>query len=186
MEQNPAPVNLSALKNILAKSKQVMNKVENISPSTPKNTQRVNESQYSNVGYDERDEREPEYQQYSPNSEPSPLQNFSREHIMASNLPQNVKEAMINKPIAKVSMANTSFSLEDVQDINPRTQLQPQRQVVIQKSVNNNLQKTVARVEPIVEPPRIINNLYPAKVDNNDSTRTVKLNILYPDLSGLK
>ena len=122
MEQNPAPVNLSALKNILAKSKQVMNKVENISPSVPKNTQIVNESQYSNVGYDERDEREPEYQQYSTSSEPAPLQNFSREHIMASNLPQNIKEAMINKPIPKVSMANTSFSLEDVQDINSKTQ----------------------------------------------------------------
>lgn len=148
MEQNPAPVNLSALKNILAKSKQVMNKVENISPSAPKNTQRVNESQYSNVGYDEKDEREPEYQQYSPSSEPAPLQNFSREHIMASNLPQNVKEAMINKPIAKVSMANTSFSLEDVQDINPRTQ--PQRQVVNEgrpAQVSNSDLITISRGE---------------------------------------
>ena len=70
--------------------------------------------------------------------------------------------------------------------LRPGKLLQPQRQAVIQRSVNNNLQKTVARVEPIVEPPRISNNLYPAKVDNNDSTRTVKLNILYPDLSGLK
>jgi hypothetical protein len=55
----------------------------------------------------------------------APLQNFSREHIMASKLPQNIKEAMINRPIDKPSMG-TSFSAEDIEEINPKRQ-QPQQ-----------------------------------------------------------
>jgi hypothetical protein len=40
---------------------------------------------------------------------------------MASKLPQNIKEAMINRPIDKPSMG-TSFSAEDIEEINPRQQ----------------------------------------------------------------
>jgi hypothetical protein len=38
---------------------------------------------------------------------------------MASKLPQNIKEAMINRPIDKPSMG-TSFSAEDIEEINPK------------------------------------------------------------------
>ena len=122
MEQTPPPVNISALKNILAKSKAVMNKIEQISPVTPSKSQSGNESHYINENYNENynesDEKEFNYSQPIPKD--NELQNFSKEHIMASRLPQNIKEAMINKPIPKISMANSSFSLEDVQDVIPK------------------------------------------------------------------
>jgi hypothetical protein len=58
MEQ-PVPVNLSALKNILANAKKVMNKVEDISPSVSSSSrQNVSETKsYNTEHYNERDER---------------------------------------------------------------------------------------------------------------------------------
>jgi hypothetical protein len=51
----------------------------------------------------------------------STITKFLREHIMASKLPQNIKEAMINRPIDKPSMG-TSFSAEDIEEINQKRQ----------------------------------------------------------------
>jgi hypothetical protein len=151
MEQ-PVPVNLSALKNILANAKKVMNKVEDISPSVSSSSrQNVSETKsYNTEHYNERDEREPNYEQHSQQlSSTAPLQNFSREHIMASKLPQNIKEAMINRPIDKPSMG-TSFSAEDIEEINPKRQQPQQRQQQPQQlseSRNNSDLITISRTE---------------------------------------
>ena len=118
---NPAPVVMTPqMIALLAKSKQVMNKSLNDKPIVSKHTQEVSESyDYDTTPiYAESDEREPNYNQYAPTPvSAAPLQNFSKEHIMASKLPDNIKEAMIKKPIARAEM--TGLSQEAIEAINP-------------------------------------------------------------------
>ena len=117
----PTPVVMSpAMIALLAKSKQVMNKSLTDKPIVNKNTQSVTESiAYDNSPtYSESDEREPNYDEYAPAPVvAAPLQNYSVEHIMASKLPANVKEAMIKKPIARAEMGG--ISQEAIEAINP-------------------------------------------------------------------
>lgn len=126
--ETPAPVNLNALKNILAKSKAVMAAVEQQEPSTnnKKSSRRnVNEeyeepSYQSQPIYDERDEREPEYKtptlkDYQP-STPQAIM-YTTEQVMASKLPPLIKEAMLKNPIPQLQRPPSSFTLEDVQDV---------------------------------------------------------------------
>lgn len=118
---NPAPVIMTPqMIALLAKSKQVMNKSLNDKPILSKHTQAVSESyDYDTTPiYAESDEREPNYNQYTPTTvAAAPLQNFSKEHIMASKLPANIKEAMIKNPIARPEMSG--LSQEAIEAINP-------------------------------------------------------------------
>ena len=130
----PAPVVMTPqMIALLAKSKQVMNKSLSDSPIVSKHTQAVSESySYDNSPiYSESDEREPNYNEYVPTAvSAAPLQNFSREHIMASKLPANIKEAMIKNPIARPEMAG--LSQEAIEAINPsarRAAPQPRQMV---------------------------------------------------------
>jgi hypothetical protein len=120
---NPAPVIMTPqMIALLAKSKQVMNKsladkpipVNNVAPALSESYAVENTPMYS-----ESDERELNYSDYT--SRPAtiaPPENFSREHIMASKLPANIKEAMIKNPIARPSMGGT-LSQEAIEAINP-------------------------------------------------------------------
>jgi len=116
----PAPVNLAALKSILAKAKTVMNKVEeNTTPIKSSNKSvREDYDSYQQPAYDERDEREPIYEQFSPQSSSSMQpQMYTAEQVMASNLPQAIKEAMIKNPIPQLQGPPSSFSLEDLGEL---------------------------------------------------------------------
>jgi hypothetical protein len=116
---SPAPVNLAALKGILAKAKTVMNKIEE---ANPKGRQTVKESYddgYSNQQiYNESDEREPVYENFAP-STPSQMQPqmYTPEQVMASKLPAAVKEAMLKNPIPQLQGPPSKFSLEDLSDL---------------------------------------------------------------------
>jgi hypothetical protein len=153
---NPAPVVMTPqMIALLAKSKQVMNKsladkpiaVNNVAPA-------ISESYAveSTPTYSESDEREPNYNDYTPRpSTVAPPENFSREHIMASKLPANIKEAMIKNPIARPSMTGV-LSQDVIEAINPNaTKATPQpRQMVNEtrttKSVDSDL-ITISRSE---------------------------------------
>jgi len=116
---NPAPVNLSALKGILANAKKVMNKVEE--NSTPKGSNkniREDYNSYQEPIYSESDEREPIYEQYSqqPQSSMQP-QMYTAEQVMKSNLPPAVKEAMLKNPIPQLQGPPSKFSLEDLGEL---------------------------------------------------------------------
>lgn len=151
----PTPVVMSpAMIALLAKSKQVMNKSLNDKPIVNKNTQSVTESiAYDNSPiYSETDEREPNYDEYAPAPVVAPpLQNYSVEHIMASKLPANIKEAMIKNPIARVG--TQGLSQETIDAINPNTKRQaPQpRQIVnenrAQQTTQNSDLITISRSE---------------------------------------
>lgn len=118
----PAPVNIAALKGILANAKKVMNKVEeNSSPKVGKKSVREDYDNYDNYQqpvYDERDEREPIYEQYAsqPTSQMQPKM-YTAEQVMSSNLPPAVKEAMIKNPIPQLQGPPSSFSLEDLDEL---------------------------------------------------------------------
>lgn len=113
----PPPVNLAALKNILANSKKVMNKVESISPIKSR-SENIIESEMPQVGYDENDEREPVYENFKPTTqEQSGPRNYTAEQVMSSKLPDSVKKLMISKPIPQLQGIPSSFTLDDVQDV---------------------------------------------------------------------
>ncbi len=124
----PAPVNLAALKGILAKAKTVMNKVEENTTPTKSSNKSVREDydSYQQPAYDERDEREPIYEQFTPQT-PSSMQPqmYTAEQVMASNLPQAIKEAMIKNPIPQLQGPPSSFSLEYLDELveKPKTKI---------------------------------------------------------------
>jgi hypothetical protein len=116
----PAPVNLAALKGILANAKKVMNKVEETNPKGNKQPMRENYDDYSSNQpiYSESDEREPIYEQFSPQPQSSMQpQMYTAEQVMASNLPPAVKEAMLKNPIPQLQGPPSKFSLEDLGDL---------------------------------------------------------------------
>lgn len=149
----PAPVDISALAGLLANAKKVLDVSQQKNPIVSKHTTTVNES-YDNYTYDARDEREPMYEPSAPQPI-APLQNFSEEHIRASRLPENVKQAMINKPIQKInSVSSTGLTEEEILKINPNAKIagrapqqQPQ-QIQEQRSQNTNSDMiTISRSE---------------------------------------
>jgi hypothetical protein len=117
---SPAPVNLAALKGILAKAKTVMNKVEETNPKGTKQPMKESyDDNYLNQPmYNESDEREPVYENFAP-SAPSQMQPqmYTPEQVMASNLPPAVKEAMLKNPIPQLQGPPSKFSLEDLSDL---------------------------------------------------------------------
>ncbi len=115
----PAPVNLAALKGILANAKKVMNKVEeNTVPKGSNKTIREEYNSYQEPIYSESDEREPIYEQFSPQPQSSMQpQMYTAEQVMASNLPPAVKEAMLKNPIPQLQGPPSKFSLEDLGDL---------------------------------------------------------------------
>ena len=132
---NPAPVVMTPqMIALLAKSKQVMNKSLADKPIAVKNVAPALSESYvaETPMYRENDEREPAYNDYAPRpSTVAPPENFSREHIMASKLPANIKEAMIKNPIARPSMTGV-LTQDVIEAINPnanRATPQPRQMV---------------------------------------------------------
>jgi hypothetical protein len=120
---NPAPVVMTPqMIALLTKSKQVMNKSLNDKPIIVKDVAPALSETYAvdnSPIYNESDEREPNYNDYTPRpSTVAPPENFSREHIMASKLPANIKEAMIKNPIARPSMSGV-LTQDVIEAINP-------------------------------------------------------------------
>jgi hypothetical protein len=151
--ETPAPVNVSLLKDILAKSKAIMAKTEEKSTPKKASRQRVNEDyeeDYRNQPvYDERDEREPEYKtptlsDYQPTIQQPKM--YTAEQVMASNLPQVVKEAMIKNPIPQLQGPPSKFTLEDMSDLVEKPAAKPRKQ--INENVrNSNDMITISRTE---------------------------------------
>lgn len=136
---SPAPVNLAALKGILANAKKVMNKVEDTNPKGRQSVRESYDDGYSNQPiYNETDEREPMYENFTP-STPSQMQPqmYTPEQVMASKLPAAVKEAMLKNPIPQLQGPPSKFSLEDLGDLVEQPQRRPQP---LRESSGNNQQ----------------------------------------------
>lgn len=154
--ESPAPVNLSHLQSILAKSKQVMKKVDTDKPIVSKGTESrgLTESAVSmptTPVYSEHDEKEMMFEQYSPTPSANIHEaiDYTDDQVRNSNLPPIVKEAMLKKHLPKPKFTNSKFSLDDVSSLiekkpipQPRTQ-QPLRE-------NTQIQPNGIMVDPSV------------------------------------
>ena len=141
--ETPAPVNLAALSGILAKSRQVMAKVETEKPVKQSKGSVMSESYDSGYdsGYDERDEREPIYENYeAPQGtfDPTNVQDYTEEQVMNSNLPANVKEAMLKNRIPRLSAPPSKFTAEDISRITGAPIKKPTQ---ARPMVNENIQR---------------------------------------------
>lgn len=122
--ETPAPVDLNKLKSILGNAKKVMAATEQKFPSKKtKQTMAESYNYNSTPMYSEFDEREPEYPTYIPQQQGMINENihkplvYDEEMVMNSNLPANVKEAMLKTPIPKLSGPPSKFSLEGLEDL---------------------------------------------------------------------
>jgi hypothetical protein len=122
--ETPSPVDVSKLKSILGNAKKIMAATEQKFPSkTPKTAMAESYDYNSGPVYSENDEREPEYPTYVPQQQNGMSENihkpmvYSEEAVMNSNLPANIKEAMLKNPIPKLSGPPTKFSLEGLEDL---------------------------------------------------------------------
>lgn len=124
MEGMPQPIN-PALVGILARSKQVMNKLQDTKPVGRGKVVETYENSYSDEYYNENDERDTIYEQIS-NHQPQNLQegvqhqvlgpvDYDADMVRNSKLPQNIKDLMISKPIRQVSLAATTPTLTNEQ-----------------------------------------------------------------------
>lgn len=120
--ETPAPVDVSRLKSILGNAKKVMAATEQKFPSKNNKTTMAESYDYNPAPmYSENDEREPEYPTYAPqhgavDNMHKPMV-YSEEAVMNSNLPANIKEAMLKNPIPKLSGPPSKFSLEGLEDL---------------------------------------------------------------------
>jgi hypothetical protein len=159
--ESPAPVNLSHLQSILAKSKQVMKKVDNDKPIVSKGTEArgLAESAISaptTPVYSEHDEKEMMFEQYTP----TPSENiheaidYTDEQVRNSNLPPIVKEAMLKKHLPKPKFTNSKFSLDDVSALIEKKPVQSQQikspGVPLHETTRTNLQTNGIMVDPSV------------------------------------
>jgi hypothetical protein len=123
--ETPTPVDVNRLKNILGNAKKVMKAVEEKSPTKSKNRMDEGYGGYDNYApqtpyYNEMDEREPVYENYIPQTEAQvEVRDYTAEDVMRSKMPDNVKQAMLNKPIPKLSYGavTSSFGLEGLEDL---------------------------------------------------------------------
>jgi hypothetical protein len=147
METLPS-VNLSALSAILAKSKQVMNVVESNNPTSKGKNEVIKENSYdeSIPSYSESDEREPIYENYTPSNTTS-ARDYTKEQVLASNLPDVVKQAMINNPIPRLSGPPSKFTAEDISKITgvPLKKQPIQQKQPIKESIKENDMVTLSK-----------------------------------------
>jgi hypothetical protein len=152
----PKPVDINALSvALLAKSKKIMNLVESKNPVKQKDTYSdSSQNSYGSEMYNEADEKEPMYEnfEYTNNSQPLPnpteVRDYTDEQVMNSNLPQNIKEAMLKNRIPKLSALPSKFTAEDISRITGAPIRQP-KQVVneVQNRVQNSDMITISRSE---------------------------------------
>ena len=154
--ESPAPVNLSHLQSILAKSKQVMKKVDSEKPIVSKGTETrgLSESAVSmptTPMYSEHDEKEMMFEQYTPptNNIQEAL-DYTDEQVRNSNLPPVIKEAMLKRHIPKPKFTNSKFSLDDVSALIEKKPIQtPQARQPLRENTTS-VQSNAIMVDPSV------------------------------------
>lgn len=112
--ETPAPVDVSRLKNILGNAKQLMKKVD----SGDYETGHVDPRALTEDGVKELQSEgvtRPMMQQQQ--QQASGSVGYTEEQVRNSNLPEAVKQAMINRPIQQLNGLSHTFNIEDVADL---------------------------------------------------------------------
>jgi hypothetical protein len=181
--ETPVPVNLSELSGILAKSRQIMSKVETEKPVKESRGSVMAESYDS--GYDEKDEREPIYENYETQQnsfDPTNVQDYTEEQVMNSKLPANVKEAMLKNRIPRLSAPPSKFTAEDISritgaPIKKPTQPKPMVNENIQKPQQNSEMVTISKTELKEMINEGINTFFKQVYDKTITEETIKKTI---------
>lgn len=144
---NPAPVDASRLKGMLKGAKALMDKVEtgnyqtgNINIDTSITGDQLVESVHGNqVGGENTTNVAPKIVGGQP----------IYKNLETSRLPKSIKEAMIKQPIPQMSMANNTFTLDDVSDL---------------------IEKPLPRNTPVTKRPQILETRQPISQVNDTFT----------------
>jgi hypothetical protein len=185
---DPKPVDLHALSAILGKAKQVMNVVESREPEKKATKSKdfdsrdsYNQPLYDSTPvYSEADEKEPIYENYQPESQGAiGNSNYTPEQIMASNLPPAIKEAMLNKPIPRLSGPPSKFTAEDIAKITGATIRKPNeskpRQVIKEGTGSDMITINRIELQNIVD--ESINRFFKQVYDKTVTEETIKKTI---------
>lgn len=185
---DPRPVDISALSGILGKAKQVMNVVESREPEKKSTKSRdfdprdsYNQPLYDSTPvYSEADEREPIYENYQSASQGAVANsNYTPEQIMASNLPPAIKEAMLNKPIPRLSGPPSKVSAEAIAKLTGATIRKPNegnpRQVIKEGTKSDMI--TINRVDLQNMIDESINRFFKQVYDKTVTEETIKKTI---------
>ena len=140
----PPPVDINRLKNILGASKAIMNKVETGDFETGHVDARAlteeGVAQLQSEGVSR------------PITQSAPV-GYTEERVMNSNLPPDIKKAMIEKPIPQLASPSYTFSLDDVADLSEDKQMglpkapKTNNKQVIRESYGNSEMITVSKTE---------------------------------------
>lgn len=187
---DPKPVDISALERlgILGKAKQVMKVVESKEPE--KKTSRskdfdpresYNQTMYDDTpSYNEYGEKEPIYENYQPSTQGVIANNnYTEEQIMASKLPPAIKEAMIKKPIPRLSGPPSKVSVEAIAkltgaSIRKPNEMKPRQ--VINENINSDM-ITISTVDLQNMIDESINRFFKQVYDKTVTEETIKKTI---------
>jgi hypothetical protein len=161
----PTPVDVSKLKNILANAKKVMKATdEQFKPkvqSPISESIRSSSSINSTPNYSEYDEKEIDYSGFKQTQSSNPIQNrdYTIEEVKNSNLPPQIKEAMIKKHIPRVTSIPGTFSLDGLEDLieNP----------IQKRQINENVNRGSSNMITISE--QELNELIDKKINESIS-----------------
>ena len=185
----PKPVDISALSGILGKARQVMNVVESREPEKKATRTKdfdpresYNQSMFDTEPvYSESDEREPIYENYQSNASQGVVSNnnYTPEQIMASNLPPAVKEAMLNKPIPRLSGPPSKVSAEAIAKLTGATIKKPNegrpKQILKEGHGSDMVTLSRAELQNIVD--ESINRFFKQVYDKTVTEETIKKTI---------
>lgn len=183
---DPKPVDINALSGILGKAKQVMNVVESREPEKKVSRSRdfdpresYNQSMFDSTPmYSESDEREPIYENYQSTNVPT-NNNYTPEQVMASNLPPAIKEAMLNKPIPRLSGPPSKVSAEAIAKLTGATIRKPndgRQKQVLKESVGSDM-ITISRTDLQNMIDESINRFFKQVYDKTVTEETIKKTI---------
>ncbi len=148
MDGMPQPVDLGALSGLLARSRQVMNKLEDTAPIKSRGGQVAEsyDNSYSDTHYDESDEREPLYEQVQQHQGQVQAEilgpiDYNEDIVRNSKLPQNIKDLMIAHPIKQLTSPPSRFTAEEISKITGAPIRQPQQQQKQPQRMNENIQQ---------------------------------------------
>jgi hypothetical protein len=144
MEQQVMPVDVNKLKEILLKSRQVMNKVET-------GNFRTGNINAEDLVQETTDRLPDNYQPKAGKSKE--ITNITENMINNSKLPDAIKKAMLNNPIPQATL-NHTFTLDDMEDMIEKPI--PAPSIKNRQSVNENYQQfTQPLIQTIQQTPNI-------------------------------
>lgn len=118
MNAIPPPADLSKLKGILGNAKAIMNKGDNYESGHVDSSSLVQDtSNYVNEAHGAMPTMGAQGMPQQMGDPTRQMGNINPQALANSKMPEAIKQAMINNPIAQPTMANQSFSLEDVADL---------------------------------------------------------------------